>query len=165
MSDQWQQAWSVQPVTDGDDLRRLRVLYRGAAQDVWEKYLPIEMPNPQYSGANKPPASIADPFFQQGIHAVRNFQDMCKKWIFYTGLSDERRPPPGEEIVELGTYGNNRLFMTKKDRDKGCLSRFVILVLDASGATASPSKGSQRGPKKGGGGATTQEFPMVPNVR
>src|SRR5215471_268989 len=52
VSDQWQQAWSVQPVTDGDDLWRLRALYKFAAgnERALDYYPKIRMPNPNYTG-------------------------------------------------------------------------------------------------------------------
>lgn len=173
LSDQWTQAWSIVPVTDGDDLRRLRALYGFAAQndiDILMRY-----PEIYYIPQARSPKAVPDPFFLSKNHLVINKKTqqpgptLCRDWIYYSGPSRitglERLPPAGMPVVNLGLYGSHELYMAVDDKLKGCLSNFVLLVLDAAGETSSPyASAAGKVTVKGGASPAIVISPQAPIV-
>lgn len=181
-TDQWTQSWAIQPINDGDDLRRLRALYRYASTNALAdlaSYPRIMMANPNFS-ASDPRLSVLDPYFAQEPHTVwKSSSDKVSNELSpSTNKIDQPLPSaitPGrtlclhvtasltelndESMASLGHYGTHYLYMPKSDQLKSCLSNFVLLIQDAMGATASPSSGG--GKSKAGGPPVPKLAPLT----
>ena len=149
-TDQWTQSWGIAPISDGDDLRRLRALYLSAALgDFDPSQYPPRLVAVQGTRPTDPPKYVPDPYFTDAFHALSE-KNLCKNWIYYTGPSastGKERPPVVQNAIPLGRFGNHDLYTTPEAKSRSCLSKFVLLVLDAAGETATPSAGGTTKPK------------------
>jgi hypothetical protein len=142
------QSWSVAPVSDADNLARLRALYMFAATADPHELASYPKHNVYYARQQFDPANSAypDPVLEDSRHRVLNGHEpnkrLCKNWLYYSGKSwngIERLVPADQVAISLGSFGNHELFTTQSARAKKCLAEFVMFILDAAGATASPS--------------------------
>jgi hypothetical protein len=81
-TDQWTQSWGIAPISDGDDLRRLRTLYRFAAFGHFDpSEYPPRLVAVQGTKPTDPPKYVPDPYFTDALHALSK-ENLCKDWIY-----------------------------------------------------------------------------------
>jgi hypothetical protein len=160
-TDQWTQSWSIAPISDGDDLRRLSALYRYVTTNknsALDDYPPHEISVSQSLGTLSTIGQ--DPFYVDkemgefhNVHLNAINGNLCKNWIYFdtpSMITGVARPVPDSlKAIPLGHFGNHDLFTTVAAKENRCLSKFVLFVLDAAGETASPTS-SGGGAKAGG---------------
>lgn len=159
LSDAWQQSWTISPITDGDNLRNLRALYR---------YVVVENANlrTEYQPAliNSGGKFALDPYALREPHCVLCTNRLVpnphlhKGWLYWS--SDDpavrpRLPPPGIGTVDLGRWGRHELYMAATDFDRGYLNDFVLFTM---GSGAGPSAATT---KQGTGGAASKRFELI----
>jgi hypothetical protein len=142
-SDQWTQSWAIAPINDGNALRRLSALYSFAANggpfdDTSYQKVARRIANPKYDWASPPSVAnlpyAPDSFFV----SPSTSNNLC----FHVLTSDEKNEDqgahPDHSYESLSQYGRPDWFVLSADMEKGCLAKFVFLVRDAEGSTASP---------------------------
>jgi hypothetical protein len=166
------QSWSVAPVSDGDNLARLRALYMFAVTGDANVLASYPKHIVFYARAPNTPTNspYLDPVLENSRHQVWNGhapnRRLCRNWLYYSGNSWNgiERPVPADQVaIPLGSYGNHELFTTQSARVNKCLAEFVLFVLDAAGETASPSgaTGTAGKPKSG---AAPAIVPFTPDT-
>lgn len=167
-SDGWQQNWNITPLTDANTLRNLRALYRYAvhSSDIRREY---HVPRTK-QGSNY----TADPFMLLEPQCVlcgkeqRVNSRLVGGWLYWlndNGLEFSRMPSDVDksDLVDLGHYGNNQLFMKRSDYQRGVLSDFVLFVLPITEPSGSdPSKPGVAPGSRIGASANRPNFAPVP---
>jgi hypothetical protein len=161
-SNGWQQNWTISPITDGDNLRNLRALYRYVVvgSNLREEYRPpLSLKNDKY---------VFDPYALQQPHCVLCTAALIPNrklhtgWLYWTSDNPSvpaRLPPEGVEIVDLGHWGKHELFMSAESYQRGYLSDFVLFVM---GVGAGPTETAAAGGKGGGGGgAASKRYELI----
>jgi hypothetical protein len=154
-SDAWQQSWTISPITDGDNLRNLRALYRYVV--VEDAKLEIEYtPADKKASLQQPHCVLCTPKYAIN----RRLHPEARGWLYWS--SDigsgvpQRLPPEGLQTVHLGHWGNHELFIAADAYYRGYLHDFVLFVM----GTTLPSSGPT--PAKGGGaGASSKRFELI----
>jgi hypothetical protein len=162
-TDQWQQGWTLDPVTNPDDLRRLRSLYRYATGRIDQSDFICEYPI-QLTKQTTHPVTLScpsqatpklvtpDPNFVRRPSCV-----LCSDGdpsgltindsLIYNWISNV----PAEGTVSLALYGHPELYIcTGKDapcRQNGpkALHDFALFVFEATGQVTSSSGGNNKG--------------------
>jgi hypothetical protein len=155
VNDGWQQNWNVAPVTEANELRNLRALYRYAlGYTDEEEFLNEYLISRKFSDGQLK----TNMYYLLLPHCVicmrhRNDQPFVnprlkRNWLYYSvnGTSREKSPPPGERTVFLGHYASHNLYMREEDFRNGVLADFVLFLLPQS----EPSE--PRGERDGRGG-------------
>jgi hypothetical protein len=157
---EWTDNWYLVPVTDGDDIRRLRALYRFAvygnhAGDVPspERPGPYDLDHSYVATDDAPPARVRA-FTGEQAPDARGV--LHTGWLFWTDdgpAAPSDAPPPGpgpyrpsaptKKLYPLGHAGRHTLFTT----DRAAWGDFVVAVLGATpaahGGAARPALGGQ----------------------
>jgi hypothetical protein len=164
-SDQWQQGWTLDPITNPDEIRRLRALYRYAIGWIRDDQT-FKCEYPVQSGANLNPKprkytlnctkadgggvvieEMPDPAF-----LVRPSCVLCSDGSSLTVNENLRRAwvhgKPSEGTISLGSYGSSELFVCGNPQicgDDGirAFHEFELFVFEAtaqSGGSSSPGK-------------------------
>jgi hypothetical protein len=155
MSNSSQQNWSVSPVSDANSLRNLRALYLyavGYDGTLADYYIPY--------GVDDNGKPVPDKFFTKQPHCVKcedgriNSKLGRPGWLYWTtdpGVPvEERLPPSGERVIELGHFGNHTLMVLEKEKRN--LSNFVLFTMPVA-----PESSGQKG-KKGPSGKKGPTF-------
>jgi hypothetical protein len=160
-NDGWVQTWTISPITDGNNLRNLRALYRYvvvADADLRREYRPpLALENGQF---------VPDKYSLQKPHCVlctRRLipnETLHKGWLYWTSdlgsYVPPRLPPPGVAVIDLGHWGRHELFISAEDYQNGYLDNFVLFIM---GAGPGPSAPSAKG--GAGGGAAGKRFELI----
>jgi hypothetical protein len=180
--DAWQQNWNVVPISDANTLRNLRALYRYVIYpdaSLLAEYTVARVEGKATFG--KDPYALAEP--QCVLCSVAPFshsrslyinKSLKRGWLYWTTPSQvtgEERPPPADRaIVDLGSYGRHRLFMSADDYAKGYLSDFVLFLLPVAPLASTAAKpGSVTGqgraaPSAGRGPYVVPPSPSPPGI-
>lgn len=141
---QWSANWNVLPVTDADDLRHLRALYRFAVYGG----LAGGKPSPERPGSydfesdygtrSDPQSGEWRPAAYTGHESPNARGVVHTGWLFWTdslGNATPDRPsrPDGKPLFRLGRIGNHVLYTT----DRAAWSGFVIAVQGATSVARS----------------------------
>jgi hypothetical protein len=159
-SDAWQQSWTISPVTDGDNLRNLRALYRYVVvegADLRREYQPaLALTGGKY---------VIDPYALLKPHCVLCTtslipnQRLHKGWLFWSSDDPEipaRMPAAGVQTVDLGHWGRHELYMSAEDFRRGYLNDFVLFTMGTGPGPSAPSAKGSAGP-----GAAGKRFELI----
>ena len=149
-----QQSYTTAPLSDSNTLRNQQALYRHAVfgAPLIDNYLP-----PQIFFQDK---FYDDPYYLQFPHCVvcavkqreftfeqrpkvRENRMLPSKWLLWDGNPElVSLLSRGEDVIDLGRFGNHELYMRNRDRLEGVLTEFVLHTLSntepAEVFTASP---------------------------
>jgi hypothetical protein len=163
-NDAWQQSWTISPVTDGNNLRNLRALYRYVViptADLRREYHPsVILQKGRY---------ILDPYALRKPHCVLCTpalipnEHLQRGWLFWSSDDPEipeRLPPQAFRTVYLGHWGRHNLYMTAFDYERGYLNDFVLFIMGTGPGPGDQSAGGKGG-GGGGGGAASKRFELI----
>jgi hypothetical protein len=154
-NDAFQQSYTVSPITDGNNLRNLRALYRYALFDDADLRREYRPPLVQNKGKyNVDPYALLEPQCVLCTARLIPNRHLHKAWIFW---SPDHMPDPSVQVISLGTWGNHELFMSREAYRKGYFDDFVLFIM---GSGAGPSDTSAAA-GKGGGGSTNKRFDLI----
>ncbi|THD61627.1 hypothetical protein [Phenylobacterium sp.] len=169
-ADQWSQNWTIQVITDGDDLRKLTKLYNYASRlrsgyeesnDIPMIDSPVNISFGDYVKLFKmenPQASLEDVIVAYKIDSVKKipdpyYKEKKMKWTTRAEMDvgnfhdlclkvTTNKSDFGDNAISLSQYGHPNLWMDARGLAAGCLQKFVFLIHDAEGATAGSSSTS-----------------------
>jgi hypothetical protein len=138
---QWVENWSVTPVTDPDDLKRLQILYQWACgMNHADKYPQLKKINP----ATGTPTNSDD--LDRHVD-ITKLLPTDQKWIWF-----DRPPSTNETLIpgssdhyltaDKGSYAGVHIWVIEAD-----LSQFVLVALGATPNTIANSSGGGGKPK------------------
>jgi hypothetical protein len=155
-NDTFQQAYTVSPITDGNNLRNLRALYRYALfpeANIRKEYHPALV---QSKGKYRiDPYALLEPQCVLCTPSLIPNRKLHRAWIYW---SPGHMADPGVQTVSLGLWGNHELFISLDDYQHGYLDDFVLFIM---GSGAGPSDASASNGKGGGGGSTNKRFDLI----
>jgi hypothetical protein len=145
----WTTNWNVVPLTDANTLRNLRALYRYVIYPGMSLQAEYTVARLEQDGKFvKDPYALLPPQCVLCSSKLIVNKRLRSAWLYWTNVSvigPENPPPANTPLVNLGVYGNHRLFMTQSDYVKGYLSDFVLFLLPVApllGGAAPPKAGT-----------------------
>jgi hypothetical protein len=155
-SDGFQQSYTVSPITDGNNLRNLRALYRYALFDEADLQREYRPPLVQSKGKYSfDPYALLEPQCVLCTSRLIPNRNLHKAWVYW---SPGHMPDTGIETVSLGIWGNHELYMSADAYRRGYLDNFVLFIM---GTGAGPADASGAGKGGGGPGAANKRFELI----
>ena len=142
---QWQEAWTIVPVTDSEDIYRLQYLYRGAVRNIRSSRIKTDEEDerdfaPQYLPFSTTPNDIGDPLPGKCPSPPSSIFENCDEIKALLGKSSEwlafdRKPAgsqadlqyAGDDFVTKRGNGIHRIWVRPRE-----FSKFVMYVLYAT---------------------------------
>ena len=167
-TDGWQQNWNITPLTDANTLRNLRALYRYAiyTSDLKGEYHVSR--TRKGAGYEPDPFLLIEPQCVLCGHDAHINSHLVGGWLFWEsddGPAFGHMPSEGtkDDLVDLGHFGSNELYMTRRDFRRGVLSDFILFVLPITEpGVADASKPGTAPGNRVGASANRPNFAPVP---
>ena len=132
--------WSLSPVCDGDDLRRLRALYRHAIGAVGDDDFKNEYPPVPEKDEKGNPTTVRNPDGSYSIKPIAT-NPMFNPYSKYIGRKFVESRQTDKTMISCGVHQGKQVWITSE----ADLDNFIMWVSAATANTTSPGAGGGKG--------------------